>query len=414
MSAVVSICITAERTLLSVVRHFTTLLMASAEAPSQVAHSSSRLAQWCVSRPPLPQFTVDSSLPCFDGFRSPSGPSLSPPRTDDSRGRASGSRRGGENHDGGDISSSDGEVAKRRKKRRKEEKKARKREKKRAKKRDKKSGGGRPKKSGRRRSRESDSSDSSSSGESTSRGRRSSAGEEGTENVVTSAERASAVATTKSAADGGTRRVEERPSSAAVVDEDAPTPPGSPGSQNHTADTAAEHGTADGLPSTAAAVAAAANSGEDVAGVDDGVVDEDAPTPPASPVKRRAAVEEVSVDTAAGKNSFFAQLHAMERKKGPIGTMHATGGAGGGGGGTEPIQSTDWECQKCGKMNYKKASACDKYVKRNLAFVEKVCLLWFRSLFRENSDSCCIVSRCSDRSRQPVFRTSSVVRGFAI
>lgn len=70
------------------------------------------------------------------------------------------------------------------------------------------------------------------------------------------------------------------------------------------------------------------------------------------------ATEEVPVDPAAGRNSFFAQLHAMERKKGTVGTMHATGG--GGGGAAEPIQSTDWECLKCGKSNYKKASACDR------------------------------------------------------
>lgn len=105
-----------------------------------------------------------------------------------------------------------------------------------------------------------------------------------------------------------------------------------------------------------------------------GVVDEDAPTPPPSPgagggggggaggaVPQQSAAAEVPVDAAVGKNSFFAQLHAMERKKGTIGTMHATGGGGGGvNGSAGPIQSSDWECLKCGKSNYKNASACDR------------------------------------------------------
>lgn len=54
---------------------------------------------------------------------------------------------------------------------------------------------------------------------------------------------------------------------------------------------------------------------------------------------------------------------------GAVGTVHATGkvggdgggSGGGGGGGGGPIQSSDWECLKCGKSNYKNASACDRW-----------------------------------------------------
>lgn len=93
-------------------------------------------------------------------------------------------------------------------------------------------------------------------------------------------------------------------------------------------------------------------------------VDEDAPTPPASPgVASKKA--ELSVASAPSKTSFFEQLRAMEGRKGSVGTMHATGnsasvGVSGASGGGGVIQSSDWECLKCGKSNYKNASACDR------------------------------------------------------
>lgn len=128
------------------------------------------------------------------------------------------------------------------------------------------------------------------------------------------------------------------------VDEDAPTPPAS-----------AKQTTTVSMTTTA--------------------LDEDALTPPGSPTRTAALntpayvhqPDSEVVPAGVGKGSFFAQLRAMEQRKGSLGTIHATGGRGAGGataGAVEGIKSNDWECQKCGKSNYKNASACDRLVKR--------------------------------------------------
>lgn len=283
--------------------------------------------------------------------RSRSRPSLSPARTADNRAIAQNrGDRGRDNDSDHTEGAGGGESSRRRKKQKKEERKAKKREQRRAK-REHSSNSDRSDRHRKKKKRktktkseaarqQSEDYDSGSSGSSSSKRSLPDKSEEG--RLAKSAE-ARVVATTE--------RTAEAPSSA-VVDEDAPTPPGNPEPRKDIQ--------IDGLPS-------AATAGPAKGGTDDKepCVDEDAPTPPASPSRTHPAAE-VPVSTAVGKNSFFAQLHAMERKKGTVGTMHATGGSGGGGsGGGGPIQSSDWECLKCGKSNYKNASACDRYTTKN-------------------------------------------------
>ncbi|CAM9544884.1 unnamed protein product [Ascophyllum nodosum] len=118
----------------------------------------------------------------------------------------------------------------------------------------------------------------------------------------------------------------------------------------------------EGVPVPPAADPAAKPHGCD-SRIEQGAVDldEDAPTPPASPGVRPQEAE-ISAASAADRSSFFAKLHALEGKKGTVGTVHASGVRGGGaGGGAEPlIKSNDWECLKCGKSNYKNASSCGR------------------------------------------------------
>lgn len=301
---------------------------------------------------------VDLYVVWLQFFRSRSRPSLSPARATDDRAISQnrGGRGRGNNSDDADGAGG-GESSRRRKKQKKEEQKAKKREQKKAKRENssKSSRSDRQRKKKKRKTptnskvarQQGEGYDSSSSG-SSSNSKRSRSDKSEEEHDAISAE-VRVVVTTERAAEG--------PSSA-VVNEDAPTPPGSleprKDTQTH------------GVPSTA--TAGPANVGT---GVNEPCVDEDAPTPPASPSRPHAAVK-VPISTAVGKNSFFAQLHAMERKKGTVGTMHATGGGGGSGGGGGPIQSSDWECLKCGKSNYKNASACDRYTTKNSKLLSPV------------------------------------------
>mmetsp|Transcript_43327 Transcript_43327/g.74823 ORF Transcript_43327/g.74823 Transcript_43327/m.74823 type:complete len:229 (+) Transcript_43327:70-756(+) len=67
---------------------------------------------------------------------------------------------------------------------------------------------------------------------------------------------------------------------------------------------------------------------------------------------------------ASKKKDFFARLAEEEADKGTIGTVHATGKAR-----EEALASkqasqkpnnNDWECHKCGRINYRLNTACDK------------------------------------------------------
>ncbi|CAB1102920.1 unnamed protein product [Ectocarpus sp. CCAP 1310/34] len=262
----------------------------------------------------------------------PRSRSQSPPRSAADDGGVSRTRHSSSDSEGeGD---GDGKDSMRRRKKQRKDKKARKREKKKAKKKS-SSRSYKHRKKGERKSRCGgyDSNSSSDQG-----------GEEGT-GIARDA--ATADAANAAAAAGGptpaiARSQIESASPPAIVDEHAPTPPGSPPAASAT------------NPSTEGPLAVNGGGGADDT---EACVDEDAPTPPASPHK--TAVEA----PAAGKNSFFAQLQASERKKGTVGTIHATGNHGGGGGeggAGAGIQSSDWECLKCGKSNYKNASACDR------------------------------------------------------
>lgn len=235
----------------------------------------------------------------------------------------------GEEGDGGGKDS-----ARRRRKQRKEEKKARKREKKKAKKKSSSRSDQHRKKGGQ---------EERGGGYDSNRSSSDQGGDESA-GPARDAATADAAAVAGGRTPATARSQIESASPAATVDEDAPTPPGSPAAAVAT------------KPSAEGPLAVNGSGGVDD---DEACVDEDAPTPPASPHKTAAEVP------AAGKNSFFAQLHASERKKGTVGTIHATGnhsgGGGGAGGGGGGIQSSDWECLKCGKSNYKNASACDRY-----------------------------------------------------
>lgn len=134
--------------------------------------------------------------------------------------------------------------------------------------------------------------------------------------------------------------------------------------------------------SSAVATVASAVSPRDTdsRGEDEAVVlDEDAPTPPASPGGRIEEAE-LSVASVTDRTSFFAKLRALEGEKGMLGTVHTTGvqsGGGGEGGGSETIKSNDWECLKCGKSNFKNATSCYRCVDLRLSKREEGVLLLF-------------------------------------
>lgn len=145
-----------------------------------------------------------------------------------------------------------------------------------------------------------------------------------------------------------------------LIDEDAPTPPASPKHAQH-----APEAVSTGLERIELAAFPRPKD----------VPLKDAPTPPSSPaaIASKDALnhtnngkqgEQGSSVPATSKHSFFAQLYEKELKKGKIGTVHASArgscGADDSSSRNETVKSSDWECQKCGKINYKNASACDR------------------------------------------------------
>ncbi|CAM9353365.1 unnamed protein product [Choristocarpus tenellus] len=91
--------------------------------------------------------------------------------------------------------------------------------------------------------------------------------------------------------------------------------------------------------------------------IEEATLAEDAPTPPASPARGEKAI---LAPTGFGKKDFFNELRQQEAKKGRLGTVHASTKPVGGT--SHPVleKSRDWDCLKCGKSNYRKASECDK------------------------------------------------------
>ena len=55
---------------------------------------------------------------------------------------------------------------------------------------------------------------------------------------------------------------------------------------------------------------------------------------------------------------FFAQLHASEGSKAPVGTVHAIGKQDDSE--SEDESSGNWECHKCGTVNFRHTSECHK------------------------------------------------------
>lgn len=172
----------------------------------------------------------------------------------------------------------------------------------------------------------------------------------------------------------GGRGEEDRSGDDAAVDEDAPTPPASPERTSNEASAAITEGS--GSQTRIRGISAA-----------DSLLDEDAPTPPPSPSKNspaddpaseRSETKQSEASTGAlstSKDNFFARLLDVERKKGRVGTVHASGPSATGSEVDAP-KSSDWECLKCGKSNYKNASSCDRYTRLRSSRLTTKCSAW--------------------------------------